>query len=145
MTPRPGPQRCGRCGVLGHNSRTHEPGNGRRSDARSWSEKTPSATKAASLWRDYRLPFADFLRMLEGGCAVCGQPFERTPDVDHQHGCAHPGKGSYSCRACVRGLLCRSCNLAVGAFERGQNSEDRIAAYLGRPRAVPAAEQLTLF
>ena len=87
--------------------------------------------KPKALWQFYRLSYADYLAMLDKGCGICGRDLhERTPDVDHDHACDHPGKGSASCRACVRGLLCRSCNLRVGAFERGLNRDADVAAYL---------------
>lgn len=103
-------------------------------------------TKAKSLWKFYRLPFAQYEAWLAKGCAICGCDLgERTPDVDHDHSCDHPGKGSSSCRDCVRGLLCRSCNLKVGAAERGFKVTDpRVLAYLSR-RGNREPELNTLF
>lgn len=47
-------------------------------------------------------------------CAICQSSFEeRQPHVDHDHKCC-PGKRS--CGQCVRGLLCRYCNTALGKF-----------------------------
>lgn len=126
---------CRICGSTSHTARNH---NG-SAPVRSGSPKT----KANNLWNHYRLPLDEYLRMLAGGCAVCGSAFEVTPDTDHDHSCDHPGKGQFSCRACVRGLLCRSCNLRVGAFERGQNDDPRIAAYLGTVRET--GQPLALF
>lgn len=96
--------------------------------------------KASNLRNHYRLGWSDYLALLDKGCGICGRDLhQRTPDVDHDHGCDHPGKGAYCCRACVRGLLCRSCNLRVGAYERGMNSDDGIRIYLGRPQDTAAA------
>lgn len=41
-----------------------------------------------------------------GGCAICGgKPKKRRLSVDHDHVTGH-----------IRGLLCHSCNLAIGLF-----------------------------
>lgn len=99
-------------------------------------------TKAEQLWRFYRLPLLQYEAWLVAGCAVCGCDLSaRTPDVDHDHSCDHPGKGLSSCRGCVRGLLCRSCNLRAGAFERGLNHDSDIAAYLGKRAGVSALKE----
>lgn len=45
-----------------------------------------------------------------GLCAIAGCSNKPT-DIDHDHSCC---SGAYSCGKCVRGLLCRSCNLALG-------------------------------
>ncbi|MFD0298820.1 endonuclease domain-containing protein [Streptomyces sp. NPDC127123] len=52
-------------------------------------------------------------------CGVCGVK-EKCPSqgrlaIDHDHKCCpEPGKG---CQACVRGLLCRRCNVLIGHYE----------------------------
>jgi hypothetical protein len=52
-----------------------------------------------------------------GQCAMCARSLERRPGgfaVDHDHACC-PGRDS--CGACVRELLCRQCNVALGHVE----------------------------
>ena len=50
------------------------------------------------------------------GCAVCGTEFTETPHVDHDHKhCA----GRNGCKDCVRGLLCKCCNMyLISAIEK---------------------------
>jgi hypothetical protein len=52
--------------------------------------------------------------------------------VDHQHSCC-PGK-SNSCGRCVRGLLCISCNSAIGMFDENVEVLRRAAAYVADAR-----------
>jgi hypothetical protein len=74
-----------------------------------------------------------FDRLLEAqghACAMGGEPF--TEDsmifVDHDHACCPKEKSS--CGSCVRGLLCLSCNTALGHIER---KGDLARAYLAAP------------
>jgi hypothetical protein len=72
------------------------------------------------LWR-YGLTQEQFGRLLavqENACGMCREPFaEGSPIcVDHDHACCQGEK--MSCGKCVRGLLCRSCNAALGHIER---------------------------
>ncbi|HJD78661.1 MAG TPA: endonuclease VII domain-containing protein [Corynebacterium pollutisoli] len=69
----------------------------------------------------YHITLDDYLTMLEeqgGGCAICGmvefgdKRIARL-HVDHDHSCC---PGQLSCGECVRGLLCRGCNTALGNF-----------------------------
>lgn len=60
-------------------------------------------------------------------CAICQVPLTR-PQVDHDHSCC-PAK-TKTCGKCVRDLLCRSCNLAVGNVKEDFAIAERLLAYL---------------
>ena len=69
----------------------------------------------------FRLTQEQFGRLLaaqKNACGMCHEPFaEGSPIcVDHDHTCC-PGE-KMSCGKCLRGLLCRSCNTALGHIER---------------------------
>jgi len=59
------------------------------------------------------------LKKQGGKCAICQRDFSGFkvgPAVDHDRNCC---PGSDSCGQCVRGLLCGSCNTALGRFGDG--------------------------
>jgi hypothetical protein len=63
--------------------------------------------------------YEELLELQNGRCLICKKTEEengRRLAWDHDHLCC-PGKKS--CGKCVRGLLCTSCNLAVGRLELG--------------------------
>jgi Recombination endonuclease VII len=73
-----------------------------------------------------------FQAMLEAqdyACAMCREPFgeDQTIFADHDHACC---PGTRSCGKCLRGLLCLTCNVAVGYVE---TYGDVVRAYLSRP------------
>lgn len=74
----------------------------------------------------------DWLSSVQGHCCVlCLQKSSRKLDVDHDHAC-HPDNYRDSCKKCIRGLLCNSCNRfflpRMEKFPRLQN--DLIKNYL---------------
>jgi len=83
----------------------------------------------AKLVKTYGLTDADFERLLAeqgGGCAICRRPETKVRlgvplplCVDHDHA-----------TGAVRGLLCRACNVGLGAFEDNTAALVAAAAYL---------------
>lgn len=75
----------------------------------------------------YGITLEDYEKMLEsqnGGCAICGRvPTGRALHVDHDHK-----------TGLVRGLLCHSCNHAIGRRGFNDSSEKCLnaAAYLSK-------------
>ena len=70
----------------------------------------------------------------KGGCAICGSPDPGRNGrfaVDHDHQCC-PGK--QSCGRCVRGLLCISCNGALGMVRDRSDILQAAVAYLAYHR-----------
>ncbi len=74
--------------------------------------------------RLHHLPIRRFHQLLRDqgdACAICKDPFGETiPCIDHDHRCC---PGSNSCGKCVRGLLCRGCNIMMGYYDRGLFAE----------------------
>ena len=71
---------------------------------------------ANTLMRTYSLTLERYNELLADQAGVCGSCKRAEPrggrlSVDHDHACC---AGSKSCGRCVRGLLCRRCNLMLG-------------------------------
>lgn len=70
-------------------------------------------------WERYKLDPASYEAMLEAQrhrCAICRKDLtDDVPHIDHNHKCC-PGKET--CGECVRGILCRSCNMKLGWYEK---------------------------
>lgn len=73
-------------------------------------------------------------------CAICNEspaPSRERREmrwvVDHDHSCC-PGQGS--CGECVRGLLCSTCNRAIGMMKDDPNRLLSAAAYILSTRDV---------
>lgn len=68
----------------------------------------------------YRLEYpayAEVLKAQDGHCALCATTPEQEGKrlaVDHDHGCC---VGNRTCGACLRGLLCSRCNMALSFVE----------------------------
>jgi hypothetical protein len=84
----------------------------------------------------YGLTQDDFDRLLEAqgyACGMCREQFEDGDAIciDHDHACCPDEKKS--CGKCVRGLLCVSCNTALGIIER---KYEMAQAYLDTRRGL---------
>jgi hypothetical protein len=84
------------------------------------------------LRRYFNITREQYDRMLEaqgGICAICRRPERRNwrLAVDHDRKCC---SGSSSCGACVRGLLCLTCNTALGSIEEDLESLENMIRYI---------------
>lgn len=117
LPPENGPMVCRMC---------HEPRTGARTDAVYCSR--PCASRAAGLRLNYGMePEAYHVMLVDqaGACAICREPFQAIPHVDHDHA-THA----------VRGLLCSACNTGLGGFRDDLNRLDAAKGYL-LAHAVP--------
>lgn len=95
----------------------------------------PEMVLRGNLQKKYSLSLERYRELLDaqdGRCAICGvaSPGDIRIDrfhVDHDHSCC-PGKNS--CGKCVRGLLCRACNTALGNFRDNPDVLASALAYL---------------
>jgi hypothetical protein len=79
----------------------------------------------------YRLSRAQFKvlwKQQKGGCAICGKRLGRYTSKNPQCRIDHDHK-----TAAVRGLLCRSCNTAIGIFSDSIRKLRSAILYLQRP------------
>jgi hypothetical protein len=103
------------------------------------SGKKKVSDRKSHLKRKYGLTLEQYDAMLEaqgGVCAICRQPRpeERTLHVDHDH-----------TTGAVRGLLCFTCNNALGDFRDSADLFHAAAAYLERDdELVPVARSRAL-
>jgi hypothetical protein len=116
---------------------------------------TPAETRAANLWKNYRLrPHQyDALRAAQDyRCAGCGI-HERDVDTS-KYGGRRRADGSRTEPAplvvdhvagtlVVRGLLCNECNLAAGKLGHNAARAAGLAAYLARQSAAPIIDLMT--
>ena len=95
-----------------------------RAQGRDWYHRNRDRTRDNVLRSRHGITLADFERMLaeQGGvCAICGRP-------PNGHGALHVDHCHTTGR--IRGLLCFSCNYAVGALQDKPELFERAADYL---------------
>ena len=71
--------------------------------------------------------YEEMLAKQGGVCALCHGDDTRALNVDHDHSCC---PGQKSCGKCVRKLLCRKCNMAIGLLNDDINLLKRAVEYL---------------
>jgi len=86
----------------------------------------------------YGLSAAEVNAMLErqgGVCIICGRVRGQWA-IDHDHEAArrHGHSDKTGCRDCVRGILCQSCNTALGGFCDSPDILRRAALYIEESR-----------
>jgi hypothetical protein len=83
---------------------------------------------AATRKAKYGVDVEPILETQQGKCAICNKGIGvSTLVVDHDHACC---PGARSCGDCVRGLLCKKCNLGLGAFGDDTEALMNAARYL---------------
>lgn len=90
--------------------------------SREWRHRNPDKTRDARMKYKYGLSLVEYNLLLEtqkGVCAICFKTGFRRLSVDHHHA---TGK--------VRGLLCDSCNVALGLLGEDQFRIEQILTYL---------------
>ena len=81
--------------------------------------KNKMNTKYVAPWKRHHLTEEQYSYMLnkfKGKCHICKK--NDATSIDHDHQCCPQNR---SCGKCVRGILCRACNTALGSLK-----EDRI-------------------
>ena len=96
---------------------------------RSWCQNCIKEYGLATNLYKYKMTPEEYLDMFEkqgGVCAVCKKPESQRKRlaVDHDHSCC---PGPVTCGKCVRGLVCRKCNVGLGCFD--DDAELIFAAY----------------
>jgi hypothetical protein len=97
----------------------------------------PRDIRSSKLEYKYGITLEVFEEMLEsqgGRCAICDKGAdaeERAMHVDHDHKCCPYTKNQKICGRCIRGILCRHCNVSLGWLEGDPKRLDRVLKYLG--------------
>jgi hypothetical protein len=82
----------------------------------------PLLTRRYKLKQEYGITLEQFeaMRDAQGGCcAICEEPFSKTPHVDHCHATGN-----------VRALLCGGCNTGLGRFRDNPEHMEAAARYV---------------
>lgn len=84
--------------------------------------------------RRYGVDYVALLAEQDGKCAMCSALAVDSPyrfAIDHDHACCP--QAEYTCGKCVRGIVCRRCNVALGLIE-DEVLVARARSYLDRTR-----------
>lgn len=85
------------------------------------------AISANNIKYKWGLSLEQYNELMLTGCQVCGS--QEKLNIDHDHKCCPPGT-QRTCGRCIRGVLCRSCNLAEGMLMGRPELAIRLAEYM---------------
>lgn len=83
---------------------------------------------ASIAWR-FSIPPDEMPGIFATGCMNSGCGATEFLGVDHDHSCCI---GNYSCGKCVRGVLCRGCNISLGYMKEDRDRVLGLAEYMLR-------------
>lgn len=119
--------RCMKCKVW-------KPKNAYKTNLSTISGKAYTCMSCGKLWERYGITpeqYMDLFEIQDNKCAICTKPvfpFTRDAHVDHDHTCC-PGN-AVGCGKCIRGILCRACNVGIGQLKDDPALLRRAAGYL---------------
>ena len=91
-------------------------------------------TRHASTCNRHHLNPKDYFDLYVQGCHNPGCDETANLEVDHDHSCC---EGGNSCGKCIRGVLCRGCNMLAYSVDNGKGCKkymDGILRYLAAER-----------
>lgn len=100
-----------------------------RAKGREWAARNPEKIRAKWLRQTYGISMETYQALLDkqrGLCAICNEPASPL-SIDHDHSCC---SGRRTCGNCIRGLLCRECNSAIGLFREDRRRIGNAIQYL---------------
>lgn len=95
-------------------------------------ERDPQHVKRNNLWASHKLRISQWEELVaraNGRCEICQTEFMDgvLPYLDHDHQCC---AGKNSCGTCIRGVLCNTCNRALGFFKDDLQTLQAAVRYL---------------
>lgn len=90
--------------------------------------KNKMNTKFVPSWKRHHLTEEEYLKIFNkfnGKCHVC--KVNDGTSIDHDHSCCSKNR---SCGKCVRGILCRSCNTALGSLKEDKDIIYNLIKYI---------------
>jgi len=108
-----------------------------KQDRRNFRKQHPRKQREYDLKKKFKIGFSELEVMLEaqgGVCAGCGttESGQKSGEwhVDHDHACCPHRRDGRTCGNCIRGILCRACNLTLGNAKDDPERLRRLATYL---------------
>jgi hypothetical protein len=92
-----------------------------------WHSENKYSVRRRNACRNYNLTYEQYDAMHNRGCEACGSKEELC--VDHDHSCCN---GEFSCGKCVRGMLCKGCNVAEGWLNGDPQRAILLSEYMKR-------------